>query len=344
MGHMKKFKCPTCLSTKYVIHYGKRKQVMRMFCKKCKKHFSFNPCFLNRQRILNDHLDGISFRKLEIKYDISKSKLNRICLNELKKLPNNNEFTHKYCNRYSHVFIFDGKYVKIKGNRFKIPLLWGIDYFRHDIPFFILSSSENYHSWIKLFSYFKFINHSPKLIVCDDNVNIKMAVRYTFPGCCIQTCINHFKENIRRELKVRSDNTYKAFSHKIDLILSKKLSDEVFNKWFSILVRDYKHDFVALSILANIEKCKHELLGYRGIPKAPLTSNLIECFNSHLQSRLFSIKSFNSFKHAKLWLNGYILKRRYTKFTSCSLKFRYLNGKKGVDLTKKHGVILPSYF
>jgi hypothetical protein len=344
MGHMKKYKCPVCLTTDSVIRYGYRKTTLRLYCKSCFKHFSINPIFISRKTILNDHLDGISFRKLAIKYDLSKSSIQRICFEELKKLPSNNQFTFNYCSRFSNIFLFDGKYVNVKGFKMGMVLLWGIDYFRHDIPVFTVSSSENYQSWARLFSYFRIINHYPQLVVCDDNVNLKMAARSRFPGCRIQTCYNHFKENIRRYLHTRSDNTYKEFMRRIESILSTKLSQDVFNRWMFLLYRDYQHDPVCLSVLTNIERYKEELLAYRGISQAPLTTNLIESYNSHLESRLFSLKGFNSPVHAKLWLNGYVLKRRFTKLTSCGAKFRFLNGKCGIELTKKENLVLTTLF
>jgi hypothetical protein len=121
------------------------KKVLRLFCKACIKYFSVNSCFIPQKEILNDHLDGISFRKLAIKYGLSKSSIQRICYEELKKLPNNNQFTYRYCNRFSNIFLFDGKYVNVKGFNMGMVLLWGKDYFRHDIPVITLASSENYH-------------------------------------------------------------------------------------------------------------------------------------------------------------------------------------------------------
>lgn len=270
----------------------------------------------------------------------------RICEEELKKLPNNNQFTFKYCNQFSHIFVVDGKYFTVKGYRQGYCLLWGIDYFRHDIPVFTLAPTENYQSWARYFSYFRIINHHPSLVVCDDNYNLKMAARERFPTVKIQTCYNHFKENIRRELHTRSDFTYKSFMKRIESILdsSRKIADDTFNKWMYLLYRDYHTDPVCLSVLANIEKNKHELLAYRGISGAPVTSNIIEGFNSHLESRLFSLRSFQSISHARLWFNGYILKRRFTKFTDCEGKFRSLNGKTGVQLTKKERIVLPTFF
>lgn len=348
MGHMKKYKCPVCLTTSSVVKFGRRKRVLRFLCRQCKKHFSVDPYFVNQKQMLSDHLDGLSFRALANKYRISPMKAWRICEEELRTLPDNNRFTFNYCNRFSTIFVFDGKYFNVATEKYDWVLLWGFDYFRHDIPVFTIAPSENYQSWAKYFSYFRILNCFPQLAVCNDNSNLKMAVRSRFPGCKIQTCYNHFKENIRRDLHIRSDKTqqYRNFMERIESILdsSNKLSDETFNRWLFCLYRDYREDPICLQVLANIERYKTELLAYRGSTQAPLTSNLIEGFNGHLEGRLQKLRSFQTVEHARLWMNGYILKRRFTKFTDCSLKFRYLNGKRGVDQTKKERVTLPLLF
>jgi len=110
------------------------------------------------------------------------------------------------------------------------------------------------------------------------------------------------------------------------------------------LFRDYRDDPVCVSILTNIQRYKEELLSYRNIKGSPLTTNLIEGLNSHLEARLTSLRAFQSVSYAKLWMNGYILKRRMTPWTGCTGKFKKLNGKRGVDLTKKQRVNIPTYF
>lgn len=343
---MKKYKCPICLTTREVVRQTKRNSSIVFKCKNCKRYFSININWIDKKSILNDHLDGLSFRKLAVKYKISKSQAWNICYEELKRLPNNNQFTFNYCNRFSHIFVFDGKYFNVATDRYDWVLLWGIDYFRHDIPIFTIAPSENYQAWAKYFSYFRILNHYPQLLVCDDNVNLKMAARNCFPAVKIQTCYNHFKQNIRLELKVRSDDFYLPFMRRVESIInsSNKLSDETFNRWLFNLYRDFKDDSLALQVLTNIERYKKELLAYRNIPQAPLTTNLIEGFNGHLEARLISLRSFQTVKHAKLWLNGYILKRRFTKFTDCKGKFRFLRGKTGVEMTKKSEIDILSYF
>ncbi len=268
----------------------------------------------------------------------------RICEEELLKLPDNNKFSFNHCSKFSSTFVFDGKYFNVKGYETDMAILWGIDYFKHDIPVFTLAPSENYQAWARYFSFFRILLIFPQLLICDDNVNLKMAARFCFPAVKIQTCYNHFKENIRRDLRVRSDNTYRPFIRRIESALKNKVSNEVFNRWMYSLYQDYKNDPVCLSVMANIEKYRTELFAYRGIPQSPVTTNLIEGFNSHLEARLVSLRSFNSPHHARLWFNGYVLKRRFTRYSDCKGKFKKLNGKRGVDMTKKPDVDLPPLF
>jgi hypothetical protein len=341
---MRVYKCPVCFSTSKVIRHTKRGTSIRYKCKRCIKYFSIRTVYADKKQILSDHLDGLSFRALGIRYSISPMTAWRICEEELKKLPDNNKFTHKFCNRFSDIYVCDGKYISIKGYPYGYALLWGIDYLKHDIPIFTLAPSESYQSWRTNFSYFRIINNYPRLVVCDDNQNLKLAARNAFPEVKIQTCFNHFKEGMRRNLKVRSDTTYKPFMRRVEEVFKEKLTDQTMDKKLFSLYRDYKDDPVCIQTLTNIEKYKPELLGYRGISGAPVTTNIIEGLNSHLEARLFSLRSFQSVTHARLWINGYILKRRFTRFTDCKGKFRYLNGKTGVEMTKKKEVDLPSFF
>ncbi len=293
-----------CFSTSSVVRNGYRKKVIRLFCNRCIKSFCVNPHFLDRRSILNDHLDGLSFRKLAVKYHISKSLAWEICHEQLRKLPDNNQFTFKYCSRFSKIFLFDGKYFNVASEKYDWVLLWGIDYFRHDIPVFTIAPSENYQSWAKCFSYFRILECQPELVVCDDNVNLKMAARNRFPGCRIQTCYNHFKENIRRDLHIRSEQgkQYRDFMRRIESVLSssQKIATHTLNNWMYCLYRDYKHDPVCLQTLTNIEKYKMELLAYRGISQAPVTTNLIEGLNGHLEARLQALRSFQTIEYARL--------------------------------------------
>lgn len=289
-------------------------------------------------------MNGLSYRKIELQTGISKSKAQKICLEELKKLPDNNQFTYNHCNRFSQIYELDAKYVNIKGYERKLAFLWGVDYERHDFPIILLAKTESFQAWGKFCELFKIINHYPKLIVCDNNSPLKTAARYKFPNVKIQTCYNHFKEGVRRDFKIRSDGTYRQFSNEIDELLSIKRSTMDFESFLLRMFDYYKNDPVALQLIVNIGENKKEFLAFQGISGAPTTTNMIESFNSHLEARLKPLHHFHSFAHAKLWLNGYVLKRRYTKFVSCKGKFKRMNGRRPLDMTKKVDVVLPGLF
>lgn len=146
----------------------------------------------------------------------------------------------------------DGKYFNVANEDRDWVLLWGVDYFTHDIPVFTIVPAESYQGWAKYFSYWRIIGHHPQLLVCDDNHNLKLAGRERFPTVTIQTCHNHFKENIRRDLKTRSDDTYRDFMSRAEDILGVKLNNEAMDKKLFALYRDYHNDLVCISVLTNI--------------------------------------------------------------------------------------------
>ncbi|MGI5826103.1 MAG: hypothetical protein ACOX50_01670 [Patescibacteria group bacterium] len=81
---------------------------------------------------------------------------------------------------------------------------------------------------------------------------------------------------------------------RIELILDskEKFSNETLNKRLWALYRNFKTDPVYLDVLTNIEKYRLELLAYKRLPQAPLTTNLIEGLNGHLEARLHALRSF----------------------------------------------------
>jgi len=188
------------------------------------------------------------------------------------------------------------------------------------------------------------LNYPLQGLVCDDNRNIVEACLEVYPRAIIQICTNHYKENIRRTLQVRTDLTYQAFMREIESLFKKKRSLDDIQKRASKILSVYGNNLVCQQVLADIYKRRKELFAHLLMQGIPNTTNLIECFNSHLQGRLKTIKGFQSFKHADLWLNGYFLKRRTKIFTDCTNKFKKLNGKMSLEKSKKPEVDLPSFF
>lgn len=295
--------------------------------------------------MIEDHIDGKPIRKIAHKNKRSKSAIARKYKEQLNNLPHNNEITKKFCNRFCGILIVDGKFVKVRGYEKKIPLLWGIDYLTHDIPVFELTLSESYESWLKYFGYLKSINYPMQIVICDDNENIKLAAFYIFPNVLIQTCQNHFLENIRKDLQVRTEEKYKPFVDDLKSeLFSNKIDRQDFEKRAFKLFKKYEYDPIAVSYLLRIQKYTQELTAASLVKHTPRTTNLMELYNSHLQARLKSIKGFKSFSSAKKWLNAYILRRRFKHFTDCCRKFGYLNGKTSISQTCKKTAVLPHIF
>lgn len=232
----------------------------------------------------------------------------------------------------------DAKYINIRGYKEKFAFLWAIDYFYHDFPVISLAPSESFRSWNHFFRQFQHVENNYDVIVCDDNAALKLAAVKGFPLTKIQTCYNHLKENYRRVLKVRSQDKYRDFMTLVEGILcSEEISVAEFDHRLKHAFDLYQHDSLAYSVLNDLKRREKEIHAHRLLNNSPKTTNLIESFNSQLQSRLFSIRTFQSYEHASLWLNGYVLKRRFTPFTNCKGRFKDLNGRRPIEITLKDG-------
>lgn len=272
------------------------------------------------------HLAGVSFRSLAETYDISPSTAYRRCLKVLDRLPHCADITRNYCSRFCGILLVDGKYIKVKGYERKIPVVYGIDYLTHDIPTYILSRAENYQTCYSFFSSLKLLEYPLQAVVSDDNINIYQAAQAIYPSAITQICHNHYKETIRQNLNIRQDPTYNSFMKHIEQLFEKRRSVTEFASLASKIVYQHRNDPRCLSVMADIQNRLPLLTAYMAQKRIPRTTNLIESFNSHLQGRLKTIKGFESIHHARLWLNGYFLRRRLKPFTDCEKRFARLNG------------------
>lgn len=281
------------------------------------------------------HLSGLSFRSLGNQNEVNASTVYRLNQEKLKNLPHIADVTRKYCSRFCGILVVDGKYIAVKGYDRKIPVIYGIDYLTHDIPTYVFSVAENYPTCLKFFRSLRLLKYPLQVVIADDNINIFQACLNVYPQAIIQLCHNHYKENIRATLSVRTNETYVPFMREIEELFAQRYSKEQFDQMASKIYRNYP-DPKCQAVMLDIEKRKKELCGYMLAKHIPRTTNLIESFNSHLQGRLKTIKGFELFTHADAWLNAYFLKRRLTKFTDCTKKFRNLNGKRSLELTLKN--------
>jgi len=327
---------------------GMRRGKEKYFCPGCGKWQQINRAKKpEKKEMLLEHLEGNSYRTLSRRYNVSVYTAHNWCKQELKKLPQCVDVTREVCNRFSGQLLVDGKYVKVKQYERKIPVIYGVDYLSHDIPHYLLTLGENYESCVTFFQSLRLANYPLQAVICDDNQNIYEACKRVYPEVVVQLCQNHYKENVRQLLGVRREETpreYKVFMKALEVLFSKKRSKEELEKVAGRMVNAFSHDPILLQVLTDLQRKQHLLFGYQYLKGTPTTTNLIESLNSHLQGRLETIKGFESFQDADLWLNGYFLHRRVKPYTDCSGKFRRLNGKTSLSQTLKRGLDTPTFF
>lgn len=282
-------------------------------------------------------MDGISFRALGNVTGLSAAQMYRKIKKEMNELPENTWVTKNYCSRFCGILVVDGKYVKVKGYKQKIPFIYGIDYLTHDIPVGILAPSENEESFLKLFRLLKTCNYPLHTVICDDRFPMAKALQYYYPKARVQLCNNHYVENIRQHLHTRIQPKHQRFFNFLYTHIFQQYKNEkkLGQDLFYLLKKQAKFDPLRQSILIDIYKRRKELFQYAHIPDCPKDTNLIELYNSHLQARLKSIKGFKSFQAAERWLNAYLLRRRTKPLTDCDHKFKHLNGKSSLQKTLK---------
>lgn len=283
------------------------------------------------------YIDGIPLRKLGDERGVTGVQAYREVFRELASLPTCLNVTESFCVYTSGIFIVDGKYVKVRGYAQKIPFIYCIDYETHDILFGILAPSEDERAFLQIFSTLKRLNYPLRIVVADDRSSLPIALKRIFPHIPLQLCLNHYLENIRQRLHFRTDPTHRHFFHALkrhvfdeytdDQGLNAALHDIFMNRCEGNLIRE--------AIVMDIDRRRAELFAYTNVANCPNTTNLIELFNSHFNARIKSLKGFKTQKHAVLWLNGLMLRRRTKPFTDCSMKFKHLNGKSSLEMSMK---------
>ncbi len=258
---------------------------------------------------------------------------------ELNQLPKNDWLTKTVCEpfRFSGILILDGKYVSVKGFDRKIPFLFGIDYLTHDIPHGDLFPAEDEAAFSQYFQTLKNLGYNIRIVVADDRAGLKQALRKVFPYARLQLCQNHFLENIRVDLKIRSLPTYEDFFYALkQYVFDGIKTDEQITEGLQYVKDKYAGDnWMLNNILADIENRRNDLFAYRHFENCPNNTNLIELYNSHLNGRLKTIKGFQNLTSARRWLNAWMIRRRIKTLTDCENKFKHLNKHCSLEFTIK---------
>lgn len=337
-------RCPKCKDFSW--KKGKRRGKLKYQCRSCRHWFQIDHTQerISSKKLLVQHLSGISFRNLARIHGCGVATTYRGVTNGLTQLPTCIDVTRWYCQKFQGVLLVDGKYITVKRYDRKIPVLYGVDYDTHDVPHYRLCRSEDYLNCKRFFESLKLTDYPLQAIVCDDNKNIYTAARYVFPKVVIQLCHVHFLRNVEFALDLKSSQDQRLFFQVLKKLLIQKRSKEDFEQKATKLLKYFSDSQPCSDIMIEMAKKQHLLQGYLQHKGTPTTTNLIESFNSHLEARVRPLKGFESFKHADLWLNGYFLRKRTNQWTDCRGKFRKLNGKTSLAITKKPGIDIPSLF
>jgi hypothetical protein len=255
--------CKNCWSNRTIKKWS-RNWLKRYYCNECRKSFSINHKI--KKWLLKKHFLWVSIRNLSLEEWISIWTVFNKIKEELDNIPINNDLTSLYCNpdKFWWVLVVDWKYVKVKWYKKKIPFFYWIDYKTHDIPICNLYPSENYQAMLDFFKKLKSIWYKLRWLVCDDNPAIASAAIEVYPKVLIQTCQLHFLENIRRNLKTRSEETYRLFVREI----KEKIFDKPFlwrkmikKHCFNILEK-HRDDSVKVNTLVIIWEYRRVLSNY----------------------------------------------------------------------------------
>lgn len=260
-------------------------------------------------------------------------------------MPDNTQLTKDLCDpsRFSGRLVIDGKYVKILGYEKKIPFIYGIDYLTHDIPFGGLFLAEDSLAFVMFFENLRILGYRLGVAIADDRGGLKPALLKAFPLARLQLCHNHYLENIRQALRIRTDDRYAHFFNSLNLHIFKEAKDQVSitAAWRHVWKERTNGNRFLQDILKDIDRRRVDLFAYLKIKDCPNTTNIIESYNSHLQGRLDTIKGFESFESANIWLNAYLIRRRTKALTDCKGKFKPLNKHCSLELSIKKQASWP---
>ena len=225
----------------------------------------------------------------------------------------------------------------------KIPFIYCIDYLTHDIPHGDLFTAEDEQSFSLFFQQLKDIGYYPQVVIADDRQGLKQALNKVFPYAKLQLCHVHYLKNIRNFLNIQTDDRYRHFYNSLVAHVFKvKKENKIIKGLMHVFYKRTQGSRMLENIVTGIKFRQTNLFNYLQIKDCPNNTNLIELYNSHLKSRLKSIKGFQSFESARRWLNAYIIRRRTKTLTDCKTKFKHLNKHCSLEFTIKKQALWPA--
>jgi transposase-like protein len=308
--------------------WGSRRGLRRYRCEQ-KHNFSIDfrpkPEPFWKSFVVGTPLSGIAEAN-----DLTSGAVAKRVKRELAALPKNEDITKTYCTRFCGALVLDGVYVAVKGLAKKIPFIYGIDFLTHDIPAGILDFSESEAAFVRLFQILKAAGYPLAVVVCDEAMAVRPALRKVFPEAVIQLCHVHVLRNIREELHLSSlDRTRAPFFREIQNLLAAQ-GEENRRTMFKYISSQFEANESYWEILKSIQRRWDDLFRYEAMRRqgfaCPWNTNLIEAFNGQFKDRYRTIKGFETISSAERFVNAWMIKRRFTPFRDCGEHFKHLNG------------------
>lgn len=216
-------------------------------------------------------------------------------------------------------------------------MIWAIDYYFHDIVWFELVAKENFQIYQTIFRRLKQASYQLKYLICDDMAAIRNACTLIYPEARIQICTVHLLRNIKKELNTKEDEIDTKFFIDMQRLFQCK-SMKHFAYTVKRILKTYRIEKY-LNIIKELHQRSEFITTYLRFNSCPSTTNLIEGYNKHLETRLRKIDGFKSEVNAKLWLNAYIYYKRTSILKHCKGRFKHLNGKAPLIETAKRNYL-----
>ena len=286
-----------------------------------------------------EYVEGRSCGSLGFKYQKTAASIAYTIKKELRQLPDNTYISEKYEYKWSGIAIVDGTYISVKGYTKKIPFIYLMDYKTHDIVCSVLAPSETQEAFKQLFAKAYRVQYPLNFVVCDDIISsLEYSAKYSYPHVLIQLCTKHWKDNVKLFVKqnVKNEKLQEDILKDVSSILRTKTSKKEKVQQIKDFVsrhgpQNITVESIASGMLSNFKYlflyCKYDI---------PNTTNLIEGTNNQIKSRVHSMKGFNSFENANLFLNAWMINRRLKPFRDCRSPFADLNGKTSLEVALKN--------
>lgn len=233
----------------------------------------------------------------------------------------------------------------VRGYDAKIPVIYGIDYLTHDIPYGDLFVAEDQISFYQFFRTLREVLHYPlRAVVADDRSGLKPALNQVFPYARLQLCHNHYLNNLRDLLKIKTQEKHHHFFNSLMRhVFQAQSQAEVMAGLMHVFMKHAKKSRLLSNIVLDIRDRREDLFNYLNIQDCPKSTNLVELYNSHLEGRLKTIKGFQSFYSAGKWFNAYLIRRRTKTLTDCKAKFKHLNSLASLQMTIRDSNEYPTW-